>query len=163
MFVSTNALSFMPVVPRAGDRPAKIEAGIQQLEGLLVRSLVHAARLLGTTPNRALGHAWSLPALCRLKIVAEDTAFFREVLYEFSRHDFAKYLEMILVLNKHSARDVLPKVRVPTLITAGLRPPTSLALLHRLQECGWQVRTEALLPQEAAAEISRVYAIRESV
>jgi energy-coupling factor transport system ATP-binding protein len=58
-----------------------------------------------------------------------------------------------------AVRDVLGDAAVLSL--AQLRPPATVALLHRLQKRGWPVRTEALLPQEAAAEIARVYKAKE--
>lgn len=49
-------------------------------------------------------------------------------------------------------RSVLSDQR--TLHAAGLSPPPTVALLHRLQEAGWSLHTDRLLPDEAAAEIA---------
>jgi len=38
---------------------------------------------------------------------------------------------------------------------AGLDAPQPVALLHALREAGWQVRTDRLLPEEAAVEIAQ--------
>jgi energy-coupling factor transport system ATP-binding protein len=40
------------------------------------------------------------------------------------------------------------------LSAAGLRPPPPATLLHELREAGWPIRSDRLLPEEAAAEIA---------
>jgi energy-coupling factor transport system ATP-binding protein len=44
---------------------------------------------------------------------------------------------------------------------AGLDVPSPVVLLQALREAGWPVRTDRLLPQEAAAEIARVRGLLE--
>jgi ABC-type multidrug transport system ATPase subunit len=39
--------------------------------------------------------------------------------------------------------------------------PLTVALLRALQDAGWGVRADRLLPEEAAAEIARVAAVRQ--
>jgi energy-coupling factor transport system ATP-binding protein len=41
--------------------------------------------------------------------------------------------------------------------SVGLEPPLPAALLHKLHQAGWPVRTDCLTPQQAADEIARVY------
>jgi pimeloyl-ACP methyl ester carboxylesterase len=90
---------------------------------------VVADRLLGlgvilgpyTSPvvRTLLGQDWTIQALLHLGIVADNEAFFGEVLKEFRQLDFGFYSGMIRALNRHSARALAPTVTVPTLITAG--------------------------------------------
>ncbi len=47
--------------------------------------------------------------------------------------------------------------------SAGLDVPHSVALLHALRAAGWPVRTDQLLPEEAAAEILRVRRAMEEI
>jgi len=44
---------------------------------------------------------------------------------------------------------------------AGLNLPQTVALLQALREAGWEVRTDQLLPEEAAAEIAQVRGLSE--
>jgi energy-coupling factor transport system ATP-binding protein len=46
---------------------------------------------------------------------------------------------------------------------AGLEVPPPVELLYALRRAGWSVRTDLLTPQEAAAEIARVYGLREAI
>ncbi len=57
--------------------------------------------------------------LSRIGVVADNGAFFGEVLRDFKELDFGFYSKMIRHLNRHSARHLTAAVDVPTLITAG--------------------------------------------
>ncbi len=78
-----------------------------------------AAPLFAPATQYLLGQKWAVEFLQSLGIVAENEAFFGEVVQEFRKLDFATYFKMIREVNKHSARHILPRVQAPTLITAG--------------------------------------------
>jgi hypothetical protein len=44
---------------------------------------------------------------------------------------------------------------------AGLHVSPSVELLYALRQAGWPVQTDQITPQQAAAEIARVYELRE--
>lgn len=70
---------------------------------------------------------------CGLRASAGDRDLFAEILQRFAKLDFVTYLELILAANVHSARDVLPRITVPTLITAGTDDRlTPLAKAHEM-------------------------------
>ncbi|RJO66145.1 MAG: alpha/beta hydrolase [Myxococcales bacterium] len=89
----------------------------------LLRGVLHtaviASPLFAPASHYLLGRKWALNFLKSLGIVAANADFFAEVASEFRMLNFANYFRMILKLDEHSARAVLPDVAVPTLITAG--------------------------------------------
>jgi energy-coupling factor transport system ATP-binding protein len=58
------------------------------------------------------------------------------------------------------SRQVLGSVE--TLDAACLKPPSPVMLLHELQRAGWDIRTDRLHPEEAAAEIAAALARERS-
>ncbi len=87
--------------------------------GAVLKALSRGAGVAAPLSRYLLGQPWAIEFLQNLGIVAENEAFFGEVLGDFKELDFGFYFPMILALNKHSAREILPLVDVPTLVTAG--------------------------------------------
>jgi len=88
------------------------------LKGLL-KTATAASPLVNPLSRYILSRHWTVRVLENLKLVTANREFFAEVLQEFSTQNFAVYFPLMLELNKHSAREILPRVQVPTLITAG--------------------------------------------
>jgi pimeloyl-ACP methyl ester carboxylesterase len=86
--------------------------------------------------KRVLGMQGFGTTLAKVGFIRQNAAQFEEVLAEFRLIDWTRYLVVMRELAKHSARDVLPSVRVPTLITAGTRdfmmPVRAAREMHRL-------------------------------
>jgi len=82
------------------------------------------------------------------------------VLVSHDLDELAHVVERVVLLNDGQvaidgpARQVLSDG--PLLRAAGLDVPQPVALLQMLREAGWDVRTDRLLPEEAAEEILRV-------
>lgn len=77
----------------------------------------------------------------------------------------ARLVERVIVLARGSvvadgpARQILSD---PGLLqSAGLELPPTVALLHRLRNAGWALRTDCISAQEAVAEIARAHKLRE--
>ncbi len=73
--------------------------------------------------------------------------------------ELARVVERVVLLQGGQVAADGPVRRVLSdrdlLRAAGLDTPQPVALLHALREAGWQVRTDRLLPEEAAAEIAQ--------
>lgn len=102
-----------------------------RLARLLEPLLSHgAARLLAWQEAPRL-----LIALGFLAEGTAGTAYFHEIMKEFSTLDFSVYLRMILLLHEHSAAAYLSEVKVPTIITAGTHDlMTPLATAERMHQ-----------------------------
>ena len=85
----------------------------------LTRGAARMSPVFAPLATYLLGRSWAIPLLKNLGLVAENADFFGEVLKEFRNLDFETYFQMILQTDEHSARDILPTVTVPTLITVG--------------------------------------------
>jgi len=84
-----------------------------------VHGMALAGRWLTPAARRVARQRWLLDALRRLGLIAASDRHFAEVVEQFSGLDLTSYMPMILALNRHSARDLLPRIRVPTLVIAG--------------------------------------------
>jgi len=75
--------------------------------------------------------------------------------------DLARIAERVVLLKEGRVMADGPTRQVLSdeelLRAAGLEAPQPTALLHLLKRMGWPVRTDRLLPEEAAAEIARVH------
>lgn len=87
--------------------------------GCVLRGMTKASVVFAPFSSWALGQKWAIALLKKMRIVTANEEFFGEVAGEFRNLDFGFYFPMILGLSAHSARHILPKVKVPTLITAG--------------------------------------------
>ena len=84
-----------------------------------VKGVASAAGVFAPLSRYLLGQPWAITVLKHLGIVTANRDFFGEVVSLFKELDFSVYFRMILALNSHSAKEILPLVQVPTLITAG--------------------------------------------
>jgi energy-coupling factor transport system ATP-binding protein len=88
------------------------------------------------------------------------------ILVSHDLDEVARAVERVVLLDKGivavdgPTRQVLSDVE--RLREAGLDAPQPVALLHRLQIDRWPVRTDRLLPEEAAEEIARAWRAREA-
>jgi pimeloyl-ACP methyl ester carboxylesterase len=106
---------------------------------LAVDGAILAGRLVSPALNllsrRLLGAKGAAKVLAAAGVVAANAPFFEEVLAEFHRIDWGRYIEVMRGLHDHSAADVLRTVRVPTLITAGTHDVmTPVRVARRLHE-----------------------------
>lgn len=69
--------------------------------------------------KKLLGAKGAAKVLQKAGVLASNAAFFAEVLEDFHRIDWGRYMLVMRALHAHSAADVLERVRVPTLITTG--------------------------------------------
>ena len=83
------------------------------------RGLAAAGPLLDPVARRLARRRGLLRLLRRLGIVAVEDDHFANVLEVFADLRLETCLPMILALDRHSARGLLPEVRVPTLVLAG--------------------------------------------
>lgn len=78
----------------------------------------------------------TIELLKNLGIVTNNEEFFGEVAETFSSLEFGTYFRLMLKMDEHSARPILPEVNVPTLITAGtadrMTPLSTARELHAL-------------------------------
>ena len=88
--------------------------------GGILRAMTSASPLFGPLTGAVLSAPWAVGLIRTLRLVTANEAFFAEVVKDFAKLDFPTYFQMILRMNEHSAREILPTVDVPTLITAGL-------------------------------------------
>lgn len=108
---------------------------------LLIRNIV---QFLKDHPDSTRRVVHTLPSLIPLldpllkgKIVPFhlDSHFLQEVVEEFSKVDFSTYYQILLLLNHHTAEDVLPSIKVPTLVVAGEWDPfTPFPAMKRMAE-----------------------------
>ena len=79
--------------------------------------------------------------------------------------ELARVVERAVVLKEGEVVADGPARRIlsdgPLLRAAGLDVPQPVALLQTLREAGWPVRTDRLLPEEAAAEIAQAHRLLE--
>jgi len=77
----------------------------------------------GAVLNPAVTFVLSLDATLSLlkhtRLLVENAEFFANVLKAFSTLDWGVYIDLMLLLNEHSAAPYLGTVTVPTLVTAG--------------------------------------------
>lgn len=85
-----------------------------------------------------VGHPALMKVVKTVGMVAEtlDEEVFRELAADYSSLDFGIYMDTIRLLGQHSAEDLLPQIRVPTLIIAGERdlftPPPTAEKMRRM-------------------------------
>jgi pimeloyl-ACP methyl ester carboxylesterase len=81
------------------------------------------ANLFARASNVALGWNGLIPMMARLGLVSWDIDedAMRAVAEDFRTLDYAMYSDMLRALGAHDARDVLPRLKVPTLIISGDR------------------------------------------
>lgn len=93
-------------------------------------------RLLNPLSVRVLGQRGIGRVLERIGVVARDGDYFEEILQEFRKVDWARYLVVVRSLHAYDGAARVAAVRVPTLITAGTRdpmtPPRTAERLHDL-------------------------------
>lgn len=101
----------------------------------MVRGVARIAPLLARPTRRFLQSGRAGFLMDRLRVSTSNAEFVTAVTKELSRVDFANYFTILLELDKHSGREVLSRVNVPTLITAGGKdvatPPAVAEELHR--------------------------------
>jgi pimeloyl-ACP methyl ester carboxylesterase len=89
----------------------------------LMRGALHvmsaASGIFDPMSKYLLSQDWSVDLLKNMKIVSHNEDFFAEVAQQFTGLEFGPYFKLMLKMDEHSARSILPEVRVPTLITAG--------------------------------------------
>lgn len=99
-----------------------------------LRGVVRAAPLLAWPTRRALASGAAGVFMHRARVCTNNETFVTEVTKELANVDFAAYFKILIELDKHSCRAVLPLVDVPTLVTAGGRdvatPPSLMRELH---------------------------------
>lgn len=101
----------------------------------LVQGVATASPLFAPISRHLLGQPWAISLLKRLGIVTANRDFFGQVVSCFRELDFTNYFPMMVQINRHSARDVLPTVNVPTLITAGtMDKMTPMSVSRFMQE-----------------------------
>ena len=84
-----------------------------------VKGMASAASVFAPLSRYLLGQPWAIGLMKHMGIVTANRDFFGEVVSLFKELDFGVYFRMILALNSHSAKNILPLVQVPTLVTAG--------------------------------------------
>lgn len=126
----------------AAGRPYETVAGTHRLKGVmprLLRGLQKLDGLVAGTTAWAVDFPWLIPIMARTGVVSHelDRAVFREMAGNFRYLDMHLYMEALLRLGEHDARDVLPLVKAPTLIitsTGDLMTP-----MKTMQEMGEQI------------------------
>ena len=99
---------------------------------LAIEAMIDLGPILTPLSRFLLGRPSTFRLLRHAGIVASNEDFFLDVVREFRQLDFGSYLPMILALNRHSARHIMPTVDVPTLITAGdADPMTPLSIARQ--------------------------------
>lgn len=103
------------------------------------RNLLRLGRTLspavGYLASRALRSSRFVEVLCALGMVTNNSPHFTRMARQFSDTDWRTYLNLILLLDQHSAADYLPDLRVPTLVVAGNRDLlTPLSVLRRMRQ-----------------------------
>lgn len=102
----------------------------------IVRGLVRGSPLLGPLVDPFFGSGLAGRLMDRLGVSTANGEFVVAVTKRVGEVDLGNYMQILLELDRHSSRDVLPTVRVPALVTAGARddaaPPAVVKELHRL-------------------------------
>jgi len=101
----------------------------------MLQGVIRAAPLVAKPTQRLLQSGRAGYLMDRLRVSTNNIEFVTEVTKELGQVDFANYFTILLELDRHSGRAVLPRVKVPTLITAGGKdvatPPEVAEELHR--------------------------------
>ena len=102
--------------------------------------------------------------LARVRTWQEETGL-TLILVSHNLDELARVAERVVLLQKGQVIADGPVRRVLSdselLRATGLDVPLPVVLLQALREAGWQIRTDQLLPQEAAAEIAHVRGLLE--
>ncbi|MBM4371643.1 MAG: alpha/beta fold hydrolase [Deltaproteobacteria bacterium] len=112
--VLTNGTNGKPLDQLFGSRRARWIHGGLRLAGKLTRRV-----------QPAIAPVAGLPATIRLMkasgLVADslDEDVFHRLSGEFAKLDFTDYMETFVELSRHDAREILPAIRVPTLVFVG--------------------------------------------
>ena len=90
------------------------------------------APLVSRVSQLAVGWSGLVPTMARLGLVSSaiDADAMREMAEGFKGMDFAIYSDILRLLGEHDARDLLPEIKIPTLIITGdhdLMTPTFTA------------------------------------
>jgi len=97
--------------------------------------MIRGARVVNPAARRLLASGAAGFLMDKLAVSTSNAAFVTAVTRELARVDFGTYFAILLELDRHSARPVLDKVSVPTLITAGEKdvatPPRVMRELSR--------------------------------
>jgi energy-coupling factor transport system ATP-binding protein len=102
--------------------------------------------------------------LARIRVWQEEVGL-TLIVVSHNLDELARVVERVVVLERGktaadgSVRQVLSDGQL--LRAAGLDAPQPVALMQALREAGWPVRTDRLLPEEAAAEIAQAYELLE--
>jgi energy-coupling factor transport system ATP-binding protein len=102
--------------------------------------------------------------LSRIRAWQQETGL-TLILVSHNLDELARVVDRVLLLNQGRivadgpVRGILGDTK--RLRAAGLSAPAPVTLLYALKEAGWPVRTDLLLPEEAAVEINRVQMLRE--
>jgi len=153
-------------VERFGDRhPLILSGGEMRRVALaaIVSSLPEV--LILDEPTAGLDPQGRRNLLSRIRAWQEETGL-TLILVSHNLDELARVVDRVLLLN-HGRVVADGPVRgilgdTGRLRAAGLSAPAPVTLLHALKEAGWPVRTDLLLPEEAAVEINRVRALREA-
>lgn len=97
--------------------------------------LVRGSRVLTPPARKFLASGKAGFLMHKLSVSTANAPFVTAVTQELARVDLGTYFTILLELDKHSARPVLDRVNVPTLITAGEKdvatPPSVMRELSR--------------------------------
>ncbi|MBI5508943.1 MAG: alpha/beta hydrolase [Deltaproteobacteria bacterium] len=109
------------------DHPA-----LRLVTALTLGALTHFGGAVGAVARFATHHRGFVPFLSRVGLAARelDAEIFADMAKSFATLDLALYGETLRLLDHHSAWDVLPSVRVPTVVMTGERDfmtPTAVA------------------------------------
>jgi energy-coupling factor transport system ATP-binding protein len=102
--------------------------------------------------------------LARIRVWQEEVGL-TLIVVSHNLDELARVVERVVVLERGktaadgSVRQVLSDGQL--LRAAGLDAPQPVTLMQALREAGWPVRTDRLLPEEAAAEIAQAYELLE--
>jgi pimeloyl-ACP methyl ester carboxylesterase len=104
---------------------------------IMLRAVKTQAQLLSRATRVAVAWRGAVPMLMRFGLVSRtlDLETFRDVASGFADLDLAVYTSLLEQLGEHDASQVLPRVKVPTLIITGNRdimtPPITAERMHR--------------------------------
>ncbi len=97
--------------------------------------LVRGARVLNPAARRLLASGTAGLLMDKLSVSTANAPFVTAVTQELARVELGTYFGILLELDRHSARPVLDKVKVPTLVTSGSKdvatPPSVMRELSR--------------------------------
>jgi len=87
----------------------------------LVKFARDTAHYTGPVLSWLLSQPWAIDVLKTARIVTAGEEFFGAVVSEFKSMRWPIYFQMMLKYNEHNATEYLPKISVPTLVTAGTK------------------------------------------